>query len=726
MSRVLNPKRRLRRKMSIEKDSFFNPTKKNFQKHFLILSLVVIIIECLIFIFTIKENLNRPTIQDLAKVGLVKFAMAKTKDERESVFKKYLKSRIYLWPRDGVSLNKKGSISSKIDHVLMRDFGEEYKNLVLEEKKIIKEKTLPFIEKTIDKKGENFDIDLFEGSFEQELFISNASVGLTRYTWNGYKKNMLFFLLNNNLYFASISDVADKMSFLISILVPLSLLIISSFLLVYFNYYFNIKRQNTINKQIKGLLDETQKKNAELDLQKKNLKNLLENLGQGFMIFDKEGIIQEGATLASKNIFQCDPEGKDICDVLRLSEEDKVTFARWRKNVWKGLLAFKDIVDLAPKNFNKIKGQIIQLEYRAIYEEKKVDKVICVASDKTKEAELLEKIERDREDVQFIKSCLSRPLEFIDLMNDTTEIFSEFPFETNLESHKEEIFRIFHTLKARYGQFGQKYLTFYINSVETAISKSLWEDFSEKFKDLNFILNEFFKKHRSVIEAANKLIIDEVQTIDALELNHKMYEVESLEELKSFVLENYILKDLKLLFYRYERVLEELAEEQGKTIQFEITGDKISVDPKNFTAFINISIHLFRNIVDHGIETPEESVERAKPEFAVVKMKFKKQEDRVQITLEDDGRGIDPKMIKEKAIEVGVKKEEDLKNFDDNSLINLIFLPGFSTRKHVTDISGRGVGMDAVKAKVEELKGTIKLVSEIDKGTKYIIEILLI
>ena len=709
--------------MNLEKDSFFNPMKKNFQGRFLILSLLVILLECLFLIFTIKDNLNRPTIQDIAKVGLVKFAMAKTIEKREAVFKKYLKSRIYLWPKDGISLSEKGSISSKIDYVLARDWGDEYKNLVLEEKKIIKEKTLPFIEKTITEKGEDFDKNKFEGSFEEELFISNASVGLTRYKWDGFKKNMLFFLFNNKLYFSSISDVADKMSFLISILLPLTLLIISSFLLVYFNYFFNMKRQNTINKQIKGLLNETQQKNFELDLQKKNLKNLLENLGQGFMIFDKEGIIQEGATLASKNIFQCEPEGQNIGEVLRLSEEDKVTFEKWRKNVWKGLLAFKDIVDLAPKNFNEIKGQIIQLEYRAIYEGKKVDKVICVASDTTKETELLEKIERDREDVQFIKSCLSRPLEFIDLMNDTTEIFSDFPYEGNLESHKEEIFRIFHTLKARYGQFGQKYLTFHINSVETAISKSLWEGFSEKLKDLNLVLNEFFKKHRSVIEAANRLIIEEVQTIDALELNHKMYEVESLEELKSFVLENYILKDFKSLFYRYERVLEELAEEQGKNIQFEITGERILVDPKDFMAFINISLHLFRNIVDHGVETPEERIEKVKPEVATVRMNFIKESNRVKITLEDDGKGIDPKRIKEKVIEVGIKKEEDLKNFDDNSLVNLIFLPGFSTKKNVTDISGRGVGMDAVKAKIEELEGTIKLVSEVDKGTKYIIEI---
>ncbi|MEE2745090.1 MAG: hypothetical protein VYD54_14350, partial [Bdellovibrionota bacterium] len=142
--------------MNLEKDSFFNPMKKNFQGRFLILSLLVILLECLLLIFTIKDNLNRPTIQDLAKVGLVKFAMAKNLEKRENIFKRYLKSRIYLWPKDGISLHDKGSVVSKIDHVLMRDFGDEYKNLVLEEKRIIKEKTLPFIEKTMAQKGEDF------------------------------------------------------------------------------------------------------------------------------------------------------------------------------------------------------------------------------------------------------------------------------------------------------------------------------------------------------------------------------------------------------------------------------------------------------------------------------------------------------------------------------------------------------------------------------------------
>ena len=710
---------------SIEKTPLFDPMKKNFQRNFLLFSFVLITIQCLFLFLTIRENLKKPTRQDLAKVGLAKFGIAKNLEERKVVYKKYQKERIFLWPMDGISLNTRGKVSKKIDDVLRRDFGDEYKNLNPDEKKYIKEKTLPFIERSIktQESTKGFNKSEIKGSFEEELFVANNLVGLTRYKWNSYKKNMLFIRLNDHLYFASISDAIEKTSFLVSILFSLSLLIGSCFLLIYLNYYFNTKRQNIINEKIKGLLEDTQKKNNQLDSQRKELKNLLENLGQGFMIFNEEGLIQEGATHASKIIFQCEPEGKSIDEVFRFNEEEKDTFKKWRQNVWKGNISFKDLLALAPSHFNKIEKQIIQLEFRPIYENKRVNKVICVASDKTKEADLLKKIEGDREDVQFIKLCLSRPLEFIDLMNDTTELFSDFPFEEDLEKQKEEIFRTFHTLKARYGQFGQRNLTYSINKMETIISKSLWSEFREEFEKVDILLKDFFKKHRNVIEAANKLIIDEFQTIDAIELNHKMYEVESIEELKAFVLENYILKDFKSLFYRYESVMEDLAEEQGKEVDVKISGDKILVDPKEYYSFVNISIHLFRNIIDHGVETKEERIERAKPEKASIHLSFKKENERIRIVLEDDGRGIDPELIKEKAIERKIKTEEELSKLDDKEVINLIFVSGFTTRGKVTDVSGRGIGMNAVKSAVMSLRGSMAVRSRVGQNTSYIIDL---
>ena len=464
----------------------FNILGKSFQRNFLIFSIVVVALECFVLAYTIQDNLKRPTIQNLGKTGLIKFSQAKTSKEKKSIFNLYMKDSIYLWPLNGIEIAPLKNLYYKVEFILKRDFGDEYKNLPQYEKDFFRKKTIPFIENHI---SVNRNESLFKkewslylnnkNSLEENIIASNKFVGLTRYSWNGYKKNMLFYLYKNKLYFASISDVADKMSFLVSILIPIIALILSAFLLIYLNYYFSLKKQNEINKEVKKLLNITQEKNVLLDNQKKNLNNLLENLGQGFMIFNQDGIVQEGATLASKIMFQCEPEGKNIDHVLRLTNEEKETFKKWRKNVWKGLITFNDLLALAPKEFKKIEDQVIQLEFRAIYQNKKVEKVVCVANDITKEVILLNKIQKDREDVQFIKLCISDPLNFIDLMNDTNEVFLEPLFKNIQPKNKELIFRTFHTLKARYGQFGQHQISKFINEMETMISKDLWEDFAK-------------------------------------------------------------------------------------------------------------------------------------------------------------------------------------------------------------------------------------------------------
>jgi hypothetical protein len=396
---------------------------KNFQSRFLLMSLVVIILECFVLGFIIKSNLDKPTIQNLAKMDLVKFAMAKTLKKRITIFENALQSRIYLWPKDGISLDEKGSIPSKVEKVLLRDFGKEYKNLEKIEKQFLKEKTLPFIERDIQSKRKGFflDVNLFsytKESFEKALFISKNSVGITRYFWNGYNKTLLFFLLKDRIYFASISDIADKVSFLFSILTPLFILITSTFILIYLNYLFNIKRQNKINEEIQAFLDDSQRKNIQLGLQKKELKNLLENLGQGFMIFNKEGIIQNGATLASKNIFKRNPEGENIKDLLGFSSYEKDIFKKWTLNVWRGLLSFKDLKPLAPPFFEGENGRHIDLDFRPIYIEgskRKIDKIICIATDKTQEIELERQVDLDKQKAKFITSCLQNPVGFVDL-----------------------------------------------------------------------------------------------------------------------------------------------------------------------------------------------------------------------------------------------------------------------------------------------------------------------
>tara|TARA_Y100001954_G_scaffold216322_1_gene247423 strand:+ start:811 stop:2829 length:2019 start_codon:yes stop_codon:yes gene_type:complete len=455
----------------------------------------------------------------------------------------------------------------------------------------------------------------------------------------------------------------------------------------------------------------------------KSLKGLIDNLGQGFFVIDKKGIIQEDATQITKDFFNIDPVGKSLSEVLRLDGEKKDVFEKWIRNIFRGILSFKDLRVLGPQSFES-NGRYIDLDYKPIYVEgskRKIDKVICVATDKTQEVELERKIELDKQKAEFITTCLQNPVEFVDLMDDTLELLEVYP--TIKDMDEGELFRKFHTLKARYGRFGAKELTYYINKVETGISKGELDKLDSKVNKFDRKLKEFFKKNRLIIEAANKFMVNNGQAVQVSEMMEKIKKSETLDDLELDLYKNYLLSDIKEKFERYKPLIDELAEKQSKVIDTEFSGDEIKVDTNKYSNLINTSIHLFRNMVDHGIETEDERIEKTKPQRGQIKVDFKNNGDTFIIQMTDDGGGIDPEKIKDKVLEKGLKSEEDLQNLKDSDLVDMIFLPGFSTKEKVTDVSGRGVGMDAVREEVERLGGTISVSSKIDEGTKFTIEL---
>jgi two-component system chemotaxis sensor kinase CheA len=157
----------------------------------------------------------------------------------------------------------------------------------------------------------------------------------------------------------------------------------------------------------------------------------------------------------------------------------------------------------------------------------------------------------------------------------------------------------------------------------------------------------------------------------------------------------------------------------GKRIKLEISGGETELD-KNVTEEIyNPLVHLLRNAIDHGIEFPENRIKSEKNTEGHIKLSAKHEGDKVVISIRDDGRGIDAEQIKMAAIKKGVISELDAAILTKKEIMNLIFHPGFSTADKVTDISGRGVGMDVVKKNVDKLRGTIEIKSEPGRFTEF-------
>jgi two-component system chemotaxis sensor kinase CheA len=172
------------------------------------------------------------------------------------------------------------------------------------------------------------------------------------------------------------------------------------------------------------------------------------------------------------------------------------------------------------------------------------------------------------------------------------------------------------------------------------------------------------------------------------------------------------------IFDRFPRLVRDLSIKKEKKIDLVMEGRDIEVDRTVLDEIGEPLIHLLRNSVDHGIEHPEDRTIASKEPTGRIKLSAQRNGDHVIVEIEDDGAGIDPEKVKESAIKKGFSTKEELDKLTRDQLINMIFMPGFSTAKEVTDTSGRGVGMDVVKTKIAALGGTVHLETEIGKGTK--------
>jgi len=174
---------------------------------------------------------------------------------------------------------------------------------------------------------------------------------------------------------------------------------------------------------------------------------------------------------------------------------------------------------------------------------------------------------------------------------------------------------------------------------------------------------------------------------------------------------------IAVVFNRFNRVVRDLSKDRGKEIKLEIYGEETEIDKKVTDHIGEPLVHLVRNAVDHGIESKEERAASGKSTIGHIRLGAYQEGDHICIEVSDDGKGLDKEKIVRKALEKEILKEEDVKNMSEEEIYGLVFLPGFSTAKEITDISGRGVGLDVVKRAVDDMGGSLLIKSQKTKGT---------
>ena len=189
------------------------------------------------------------------------------------------------------------------------------------------------------------------------------------------------------------------------------------------------------------------------------------------------------------------------------------------------------------------------------------------------------------------------------------------------------------------------------------------------------------------------------------------------------VLQNAVMKTrmqpVGRLFQKYPRMARDLARQLGKDLELEITGEETELDKTMIEELSDPLVHLIRNAVDHGIETPEERIAAGKPEKSIVRLSAIQAGDHIVIEISDDGRGMNAAVLRRKALEKKIVDEETLNNMDEQQSLGIIFMPGFSTKDQISNVSGRGVGMDVVKTNIQKLNGRIEISSVQGQGSTF-------
>lgn len=324
-----------------------------------------------------------------------------------------------------------------------------------------------------------------------------------------------------------------------------------------------------------------------------------------------------------------------------------------------------------------------------------------------------------------------------------------FEYLLNAENYNmSQINRMKKPIENALKRFGNEKLTNKFQEIIKCIESNNKESIKNAIKEFDNIL--FNKQSNEVI---NKIEFSDTVRVDIKKINTIMNLVGELVTIKNT--SSYLLKELykvsvelykeytqvfanldkiimniqdqilslkmtpmKELLYRYKRLIRELAKEKNKKISYEFSGENIEIDRILLENLSDPLTHIIRNAIDHGIETPEEREKLGKNKVGLIKINVFYESGYVFIEVIDDGKGIDVEEIKEKAKELGY----DI-NIPDEEIINYIFEPGFSTAKEVTEISGRGVGMDIVKNNIEKLNGKVYIETKKNQGTKITLKI---
>jgi signal transduction histidine kinase/HAMP domain-containing protein len=509
-----------------------------------------------------------------------------------------------------------------------------------------------------------------------------------------------------------------------------------------------------------------------IDEKMQQVNDILNNIDQGLFTINLDGSVNKEYSARANEILKVDDiASHNIAQLLHLDSKQNEAFCTWLKLVkakykvhrWQKLLRLAPVQELEFMHGENSDQQYVSISYQKIYSKSgELSKIMVLAMDVTdkrvKDIQMAAERQRHENEVKTILGIANTPPEEIAEFNEDTidrlnqlhrEVKThlegvikqreEYPDGPEYTIDKEQIdimYRHIHTIKGNAGSYGFELLSLYAHKAEDMLEELQQPVKMRRKNSLTAIAEYLNKMDESMREIHQKIGLvfgrdDEITVRVPENRIHKIQEMctalrnsTNTEPLIPLYDECMMLtwKPLKTLTRKYLMSIQKAARSQNKNVHFDIDDEMKLYPAEEFADIDEILIHLIRNAVDHGIEEPEIRVELNKG-VGRIRFEYRKTKEKRVVLLSDDGRGIDTDKLVEKSIQKGIITSKMVPLLSDEEKINLIFHPGISTSDKITDISGRGIGMNVVFEKMKLLGGNTEIKSRLGKGTTFILTI---
>jgi len=508
--------------------------------------------------------------------------------------------------------------------------------------------------------------------------------------------------------------------------------------------YASYEELTAMNEELESSYNELDRKveerTYELNTTTVALKTLLDNTEEGFLTFSESLIIDPEYSLQCETIFGKRISNRSISTILGNEKPETIEFL---DKVFTKILhedkpyAIDMYTSLLPETIT-IVNKTIKLNYKLIEKDSEGRKIMVILHDITEKVELQTEIENERNILKMVIKVLNSREDYLELIRD----FRDFTMngmeqicmsQLSTEDKIAEIFRMVHTYKGSFANFDTINAVSTLHAFENIITdnrKSLIQKDTDQLMDFfnAYDYNSWIRKDIDIIRellGADFFSIEQKLTIDPdriVKLENKIAESELGEEGREFLIELKRLRytSFKELLAYYKNYTSRLAQRMGKFLSpVVIEGDDIPVDRELYKSLIRSLTHLFRNGIYHGIENPEERARKGKSEYGQMRVDINRQGEFIELIIHDDGRGIDVENVIRTAVKRGFVTKAQIDTMSYEEKLNLVLTDRLSTSKKVSDISGRGVGLSALKHELEKFQGDIEITTKPDKGTTF-------